>query len=408
MNTYNSASFLSVSNLKTLISIFENFLKDRYDTNASVTSLSLKEIIYETMNKIDQNKEYAKLSKTELNKITLSIVKNVVKSKFENRVIEPSRNTSQFHVVDRPAMNVQKNERELNKEFDMINKSREDIFHKPTPAQHSEKLDSAFSEQEFLQTLQDMEKMRDTQFGEVNMDSSLGSIFKNNQLSNPKELFEGTLENEHPLPQMNEILQDRTNFYIKPDKKPEKLKKYICIDSRERVDESTNPSSYVVTFDEPIKNICSATLTYVLFNPTVSTLDDLYVNLQIDEFNQDQFVSTNTQLKNSFAQLPLQGNTGVYANSLNENILREFVVPLSVLNRLTISFKKFNGELFTEIQEHFIKIEIEHYNSIGGDLDVETNLNVFQNSLQDEVFLANDETENVHEELEAPSIEISD
>ena len=127
-----------------------------------------------------------------------------------------------------------------------------------------------------------------------------------------------------------------------------------------------------------------------------------------DEFNQDQFVSTNTQLKNSFAQLPLQGNTGVYANSLNENILREFVVPLSVLNRLTISFKKFNGELFTEIQEHFIKIEIEHYNSIGGDLDVETNLNVFQNSLQDEVFLANDETENVHEELEAPSIEISD
>ena len=223
MNTYNSTSFLSVSNLKTLISIFENFLKDRYDTNASVTSLSLKEIIYETMNKIDQNKEYAKLSKTELNKITLSIVKNVVKSKFEDRVIEPSRNTSQFHVVDRPAMNVQKNERELNKEFDMINKSREDIFHKPTPAQHSEKLDSVFSEQEFLQTLQEMEKMRDTQFGEVNMDSSLGSIFKNNQLSNPKELFEGTLENEHPLPKMNEILQDRTNFYIKPDKRPDKL-----------------------------------------------------------------------------------------------------------------------------------------------------------------------------------------
>ena len=408
MNTCNSSSFLSISNLKSLMTIFENFLKDRYDQNASIASVSLKEIIYETMKKIEQNKDYSNLSKTELNKITLSIVKNVVKSKFDDlRMSEPSsRKSTQYHVVDRPSMALQKNEKELNKEFQLMSKSREDLFQKPIPTQQSEKLDTAFSEQEFLDTLQEMEKRRDTQFGDVNMDSSLSSIFKKNQMANPKDLFEGSLESSDPLPEMNTILQDRTNFYIKPYKKPDKIKKYICIDSRERVDGA--PSSYVVTFDEPIKNICSASLTHVMFSPDSNVGNELYVNLQIDEFNQDQFVSTNAQLKNSFAQLPLQGNTYLYANSLNENVLREFVIPLSVLSRLTVSFTKFGGEMFEGIGEHFIKIEIEHYNSIGGDLDPETNLNVFQNSLQEEVFLANDETENVHETLEQAITKVID
>ena len=111
-------------------------------------------------------------------------------------------------------------------------------------------------------------------------------------------------------------------------------------------------------------------------------------------------MSTNPHIKNAFAQLPIQGDRGIYDNALNERITREFNVPLSVLNKLTISFVKFDGAYLETINEHFIKLEVEYFNSIGGDLDLEPpNLNSFQNTLQEEIFMANDELEEVHEEL---------
>ena len=70
------------------------------------------------------------------------------------------------------------------------------------------------------------------------------------------------------------------------------------------------------------------------------------------------------------------------------------------MNKLTISFVKFDGAYLETINEHFIKLEVEYFNSIGGDLDLEPpNLKSFQNTLQEEIFMANDELEEVHEEL---------
>jgi hypothetical protein len=348
----------------------------------------LKEVIYETMTKIDQNKEYNNLTKTELNKITLSIVKNVVKNKLE--------------VVDRPTMNDgKKGEIELNKQFEALNESRREVMFSPPPTTKSEPTDTALSDSEFLASLKNMELMRDSIDQNGSADQNIADIFKNNLLSNPKDLFSSLIQKEdEPIPEMKEIVQERSDFYIKPEKKPDLLKKYICIDSRERSDLAIDPFHYTIQFEESIRNISSVTLTYVLFNPTINGIDDLYVNLQIDEFNQDKIVSTNAHLKNAFAQLPIQGDRGVYDNALNERITRDFVIPLSALNKLTISFVKFDGTYLETIGEHFIKLEVEYFNSIGGDLDLDPpNLNSFQNTLQEEIFMANDELENMNEEV---------
>uniref|UniRef100_A0A6C0CSX6 Uncharacterized protein n=1 Tax=viral metagenome TaxID=1070528 RepID=A0A6C0CSX6_9ZZZZ len=388
MNTTSSSSFMSISNLRTLITIFENFFKDKYRQYSFPRSLNLKEVIYETMTKIDQNKEYNNLTKTELNKITLSIVKNVVKNKLE--------------VVDRPTMNDgKKGEIELNKQFEALSESRREVMFSPPPTTKSEPTDTALSDSEFLESLKNMELMRDSIDQNGSVDQNIADIFKNNLLSNPKDLFSSLIQKEaEPIPEMKEIVQERSDFYIKPEKKPDLLKKYICIDSRERSDFVIDPFHYTIQFEESIRNISSVTLTYVLFNPTINGIDDLYVNLQIDEFNQDKIVSTNAHLKNAFAQLPIQGDRGVYDNALNERITRDFVIPLSALNKLTISFVKFDGTYLETIGEHFIKLEVEYFNSIGGDLDLDPpNLNSFQNTLQEEIFMANDELENMNEEV---------
>lgn len=388
MNTSSSSSFMSISNLKTLITIFENFFKDKYRQYSFPRSLNLKEVIYETMTKIDQNKEYDNLSKTELNKITLSIVKNVVKNKLE--------------VVDRPMMNEGKRgELELNKQFEALSESRREVMFSPPSMSKSEPTDTALSDHEFLQSLKNMELMRDSIDQNAAVDQNIAEVFKQNLMSNPKDLFSSLIQKEdEPIPEMKEIVQERSDFYIKPEKKPELIKKYICIDSRERSDLAIDPFHYTIQFEESIRNISSVTLTYVLFNPTINGIDDLYVNLQIDEFNQDKIVSTNAHLKNAFAQLPIQGDRGIYDNALNERITRDFVIPLSALNKLTISFVKFDGTYLETIGEHFIKLEVEYFNSIGGDLDLDPpNLNSFQNTLQEEIFMANDELENMNEEV---------
>lgn len=129
MNTSSSSSFMSISNLKTLITIFENFFKDKYRQYSFPRSVNLKEVVYETMTKIDENKEYDNLSKTELNKITLSIVKNVVKNKLE--------------VVDRPVMNEGKRgELDLNKQFEALSESRREVMFSPPSMSKSEPTDT--------------------------------------------------------------------------------------------------------------------------------------------------------------------------------------------------------------------------------------------------------------------------
>ena len=383
MNSYASSAFISVSNLKSLIVIFEKFFKEKYGQYSFPRSLDIKTVIYETMIKINQNKTYKDLSKTELNKITLSIVKNVVKNRLET--------------VDRPMINDGKvSEVELNERLDQMNDLRQDTSRSTPLMKNVDETDTALSNTEFMESLKKMELIRESL-----IDPAIAETFKNNLLSNPKDLFESsTQEHELTMPEFKEVVQERSDFFIQPEKKPDIVTKYICVDSRERAGEFLQPFHYTVVFEEAIRNISSVTLTYVLFNPDISGVDDLYVNLQIDELNQDKVISTNSHIKKAFAQLPIQGDRGVYDNALNERVTREFNIPLSVLNKFTISFVKYDGTYLETVNEHFIKLEVKHFNSIGGDLDTDTpNLNAFQNTLQEEIFMANDESEQVQEEL---------
>jgi hypothetical protein len=82
MSTPNETYFLSVQNLQNLINIFSKFLKDRYSVDYTQHNINLKRIIFETMQKISKDDTSKNLLTVDLNKITLSIVKNVIKNKI--------------------------------------------------------------------------------------------------------------------------------------------------------------------------------------------------------------------------------------------------------------------------------------------------------------------------------------
>jgi hypothetical protein len=392
---------MSITNLKTLIEIFDNFLKDRYAYTNKSSELNLKEIIYETMNTIDENKNYKSLSKPELNKITLSIVKNIVRNKLELG----SKSTK---IIDRPAINQMKmSEDDMNKQLKIINKTRH-IHSEEQNIKLTEPNDSAFSETEFMSTLQKLEDTRNgqidtfkdtTQNGSRN-DIELSKTFQHNIMADQKEIFinhsTDSIKN-YPIQDMDltKTINDRKDFVVLPNKKPEVLKKNLIIDSRERdMIIYPNANDYVIHMEDILRNVCSAELVYALYHKNGT---EFYVNLQIDEFTPNM-ISTNSECMKAFVQLPLVDYINEFT-SHRTSALNEFIQPLGKLGKLTIKFKQYNGE-YHDIGEHFLKFEIKHFNSIGDvNINEDTNLNFFQNTLQDEIFLARDETPIMNEEL---------
>ena len=386
MNTYvsNTDDFMSVNNLKALMEIFAKFLTDRYSYDPHTNNVNLKGIIYETMKKIHTNNRYESLTKTDLNKVTLSIVKNVMKNKF----LDSS--------VDRPRYNDKSNQKDVNLQMEMLTKSREP----EQPIQNNldmvDKIETAYSETEFLSTLKQLEEMRkDTRVTQPDLE--LSKVFEQNFVADQKELF----NNDKIMGQSNSttiehLLTERKDFTIMPETKPELLKKYVIIDSRER-DSNLYPdaSEYVITIEDTIRNVFSVELIYALYHKNGT---EFYVNLQIDEFSLDT-ISTNSATKKAFVQLPLTD----YINEFNSNrtsAFKEFLQPIGKLGKLSIKFVQFDGG-YHDIGEHLLKFEIKHYNTIGDfNVSENNNLNQYQNILQEEVFLAHDETESRNQELD--------
>lgn len=402
MNTHvlTGTSFMSVTNLKTLVDIFERFLKERYSFNHRTSNLNLKEIIYETMTKMNSNNEYSSLTKTELNKITLSIVKNVIKSKVNLDPYNDNNHTNKKRSdIDRPDFNDKSVQQDLNLKMEILSKSRELPNSKKDQLNITDKLDKAYSEVEFMDTLQQLQEtrsdIRETQEKvSITRDTEMRKVFQKNFEADHKDLYQ-TETRLGINSDINQVIQERNEFTILPDKKPEMIKRYIVIDSRDRdTILYSSPSDYVLMLDDTIRNVCSVELVHAMYNSTPVQSTDFYVNLQIEEFVMDT-ISTNSEMKKTFTQLPC-GPLFEY-NSHTSCSLKEFIQPIRKLGKLSFKFKNHNGTLHT-IGEHLLKFEIHHYNTTG-DMNISKD-NIHQNDLQDEIFLARDITDNVNENLE--------
>jgi hypothetical protein len=74
--------FLSIDNFRNVNDIFTKFLQEKYALEVNDGNIDIRKIIFETMRKVSNNDALADYDLLELNKVTLSIVKNVVKNKL--------------------------------------------------------------------------------------------------------------------------------------------------------------------------------------------------------------------------------------------------------------------------------------------------------------------------------------
>ena len=89
--------FSTVENMKTLIQIMNSVIKDRYDFDLSTSgSINLKEIFFTIMTKVDRDSGNRHMSVTEKNKLTLRIVKEIVKTQINPHLSQSARDADVY------------------------------------------------------------------------------------------------------------------------------------------------------------------------------------------------------------------------------------------------------------------------------------------------------------------------
>lgn len=281
-------SFLTVSNIRNLLHIFDKFLRDRYSLEYDPNTFNIKEIMYETMMKVNSENQNSHLSLVQLNKMTLSIVKTITKKKLLldrrfNRSLTRDRDVLQSNsmntIFNRPVQSTtEQSKQSIMDDFDSLRKNRESEQAVPSvPKSMEGGFVDSISENDFLKKLEILKGARDTNTIPMPSSETIPDF-----LSDPKEFFASKQPMNFPaneenlafVPNESVPLQTSENIgaVIPPLKHPpvnELRTAYIVIDSRNRPNaDTTKPCEYIIEFDSPIKNIASIELTYALYDST--------------------------------------------------------------------------------------------------------------------------------------------
>ena len=281
-------SFLTVSNIRNLLQIFDRFLRDRYSLEYDPNTFNIKEIMYETMMKVNSQNKDAQLSLIQLNKMTLSIVKTITKKKLLldrrfNRSLTRDRDVLQSNsintIFNRPVQSTtEQSKQSIMDDFDSLRKNRESEQAVPSvPKSMGGGFVDSISEDDFMKKLEILKGSRDTNTIPMPSSETIPDF-----LSDPKEFFASKQPMDYPVNEdtlafvPNESVQpqlsENIGAVIPPLKQPpvnELRTAYIVIDSRNRTNaDTTKPCEYIIEFDSPIKNIASIELTYALYDST--------------------------------------------------------------------------------------------------------------------------------------------
>jgi hypothetical protein len=391
-----SLNFMSIENLQNLMSIFEKFMIERYSINIENHSdVKLKQIIYETMMRVTDNSANHNIPLLDLNKITLSIVKNVIKqklsldkSKLNNTSLNRDREvhkdkTIHLYESDRPQSSKNSGglfSNDVNKQFTEISELRTNeresrVSHTPLPSDVC--TDQALCTADFVKMLHSLEHSRDmkqTSYENDNVDKTwLSDIYKQNSEKHPKEFYNTTeqfmqLEDTPSVKNSHHVaikdIEKSNNGSLRGDVKlniPKTNKTYLIVDSRDRdIIKFPNPSEYIIELDILLRNILKIKFMYAQYTkPDIVGVDDTYVNLHIEEFDTKN-ISIKKNSKSAFLQLPLSDSILSRISGKDFIAKKYFQSPLNKLNKLQIKFTKYNEEVFENMTEHLLKFEITY------------------------------------------------
>lgn len=388
-------NYMSVQNFQHLMAIFEKFMLDRYSINIhNNPNIKIKEIFFETMTKVNEQSSKQTIAVIDLNKITLSIVKNVVKQKLSlhslnsknssltrDRDVQKNK-TNTLHKINRPQPSDKSDlySYDVNQKYDEIANSRTTTENSPfisnTSLQSNNSTDDILSNEEFTKKLNSLEQQRQTNYTTIPSveshkdsklnDAWLSEVYKNNNETHPKELYNAssTVGQQEHFTQPDEnntavVFQDATYKNERNENNavvvPKTTTKYMIIDSRDRdTTKFSLPNEYIMEFDNLIKNVLEVKFLYAQY--TSSNPSEPYVNLHIQEFDVDN-MSINNNFKDAFMQLPL--TDAVMSISGNDfECIKTFQSPLNKLNRLHIKFTQYNGDLYPNMSDHFLKFQL--------------------------------------------------
>jgi hypothetical protein len=222
MNDSNS-SFYSIQNMKNIITVFNNFLVDKYNIEPKDIKLNLKKEIFNIMERLRKNPLHKDMNLKELNKITLQTLRDIVKQNYlPNINIKSKENflnrdkelynkrqvtfTDNLNINENTLLNEQQSDNII-EQFERLNnerkeKSKEEIINeiineKPT----SGDLDQSMSQEDFQNTLRNLENNRNQLFDELGIETNNDEdyIQKNNKIE---------LQNNY----RNELMLSTTDF----------------------------------------------------------------------------------------------------------------------------------------------------------------------------------------------------
>lgn len=279
-----STSFLAFDNFQNVYHIFLKFLQDKYSLEVNEGNLDIKKIVFETMHKVSKDDNLSEYNLVDLNKVTLSIVKNVVKNKLSidntfnsslirNREIE--KKNVNLHTFNRPVPTSDHRAGDVASKFKIessVRSSDKAVPQPGAPADIATAVDeNALTNDEFKEKLALLEKTRnkdnkdrldaltsmETTTDSSTIDhpptsSSVRESFQPNQFmddvfntihpdsTNPKDLYESNNEfNESLVNALNTINNTTTKFskeYHEPLEKQRTIleEKYLLINSQDR------------------------------------------------------------------------------------------------------------------------------------------------------------------------------
>jgi hypothetical protein len=320
--------FLSNENYVHIVSIFEKFLVNKHSLNEkSLKKLDLRTIFQETMLRIKKDVNLKNKSTLDLNKITLSIVKNVIKEKIINPDInkQVSTGTNSKSALQRdmdvntiPIAPITSNSRPMiskdyvkGEEYDVF-KQYENVLKnrtidikttkntsslKESSSKEISEIDTAMTNEEFMKKLNHMNSLRKnnellSNFLPEKSPLKISPIIQQipervntptkttitlDQLDQLKEHIQNKTKPSQSLvdflniPIDKKIDNDSKNHTVQKKKKDVKIKesvvRYLLIDSYDRnMKNYGNKYDYVIHFETPIENIVSVKLVQAIYS----------------------------------------------------------------------------------------------------------------------------------------------
>ncbi len=178
--TDNNNQYYSVPNMKKIMIVFQKFLTDKYSIDHTQLQINLKQEILTIMEKIKQNPLHVNMNTSELNKITLHTLKDIVKNNhlannqsklLNNQNISTRDNLLYTNRKNNYQDNTLINENTLNKnlvpvieEFDKITEERNtesNNSHKENKIISDDIVDQQISQEDFEKQLNYLQSYRD-------------------------------------------------------------------------------------------------------------------------------------------------------------------------------------------------------------------------------------------------------